>query len=191
MKPTQNLPGTSLPGFRCSGFRNRPQIAIAVFFLIICATAAIDSAASSSNQLGTVLTGKFVAQVDGPRVTGFGSNRQAYIFEMDSAGGSQFVTLYYNFFIYQPQLQRQALDYSKPYKLTAVRDDKCDDTLENISRRFVFDSHGHFVEARFALSYATNLPSLTLPWKNPLPCYVLSPVPPGAKVATEANPAVQ
>ena len=115
----------------------RLRTSAVIFLVMFCATAEIDCAARSAKQLGTVLTGKFVARVDGPPVTGFGMNRESYVFEMFSPTGSQFVTLSNTFLIYQPHLPVWGLDYSKLYKLTAVRDATCDDTLENISRRAV------------------------------------------------------
>jgi hypothetical protein len=167
--------------------RSYAWVPLAIFLLTICSTTAIYSSGSSAT-LETTLTGKFVAKVDGPPLTGFGLNHEWYVFEMYSPVGSLFVTLSDTFLIYQPHLPDGALDYSKIYKVTAVGNDKCADTLENISRRFLFDSHGQFVEMKYALSYAKNLPSLTLPWKTPLPCYVVSPVRPGAKVAIESTP---
>jgi len=107
---------------------------------------------------------------------------------MFSPTGSQFVTLANTFLIYQPHLPVWGLDYSKLYKLTAVRDATCDDTLENISRRAVFAPHGQFVETNYSLAYAQNFPSTTLPWKSPLPCYVVTPVPPPGKILTETSP---
>jgi hypothetical protein len=98
------------------------------------------------------------------------------------------VTLSDTFMIYQPHVPIWALDYSKVYKLTALRDSKCDDTLENISRRSIFDSHGRFIETKNSVTYAQNSPVLVLPWTSSLPCYVVSPVQPPAKVLTEANP---
>jgi hypothetical protein len=187
MKSNRDLPDSSLPSFRSVP---RPNLWpwLAIFLLIICATSAIDSAGSSSKVLGTVLTGKFVARVDGPPLTGFGVNHELYVFEIDSPTGSQFVTLSDTFMIYQPHVPIWDLDYSKLYKLTAVRDSKCDDTLENISRRSIFDSHGRFIETKNALTYAKNSPVIVLPWTSSLPCYVVSPVQPPAKTLTEANP---
>lgn len=164
------------------------MVTVSTLLLILCAITAIDSGASSRKQLPPSLTGRFVAQVDGPPITGFGLNQQTYIFQQFSPFGTQFVTVSDTFLIYQPHLPSIGLDYSKSYKLTAARNEKCDDTLENISRRFVFDSHGRFVEMKYALTYAKNYPSLTLPWQSPLPCYVVSPVRPGAAVITEATP---
>jgi hypothetical protein len=161
---------------------------MALFLLLICVVAATDSSASSAKQLETELTGKLVARVDGPPLTGFGANRQSYIFEMYSPTGSQFVRLSYTFFIYEPQLPPGAFDYSKLYKVTAVKDDTCQATLEKISQRFVFDSRGQFVGVTHALTYSRNFPSLAVPWDNPLLCYVLSPVRPPANVLTESNP---
>lgn len=163
-------------------------VTVLTLLLIVCAFTAIDSGASSRKQPPPALTGRFVAQVDGPPVTGFGLNQQTYIFQQFSPFGTQFVTVSNTFLIYQPHLPNVSLDYSKFYTLTAARDEKCDDTLENISRRFIFDSHGRFVEMKYALTYAKNFPSLTLPWQNPLPCYVVSPVRPGAAVITETAP---
>jgi hypothetical protein len=187
MKPDQDLPGSSLPSV-CQRRGNSSRSWLAIFLLIICATAASDSAASSSKNVGEVLTGKFVARIDGPRLTGFGVNHEQYVFEMLSPTGSQFVTLSDTFMIYQPHVPIWALDYSKVYKLTALRDSKCDDTLENISRRSIFDSHGRFIETKNSVTYAQNSPVLVLPWTSSLPCYVVSPVQPPAKVLTEANP---
>jgi hypothetical protein len=187
MKSDQNLSGTSLLRFQCVCRRSRAWVSAVMLLLTIYATTAIDSTASSAKKLGTVLTGKFVARVDGPRLTGFGMNRELYVFEIYSPSGSQFVTLSDTFLIYQPHLPVWALDYSKVYKLTAVRDNKCDDTLENISRRSVFDSRGQFVETRTALTYAQNFPILVLPWNSSLPCYVVAPVPPPGKILTETN----
>ncbi len=163
-------------------------VTVFTLLLIVCAITAIDSGASSRKQPPPSLTGRFVAQVDGPPVTGFGLNQQTYIFQQFSPFGTQFVTVSNTFLIYQPHLPNVGLDYSKFYNLTAVRDEKCDDTLENISRRFIFDSHGRFVDMKYALTYAKNFPSLTLPWQNALPCYVVSPVRPGAAVIIEATP---
>jgi hypothetical protein len=163
-------------------------VTVSTLLLTVCAITAIDSGASSRKQPPPTLSGRFVAQVDGPPITGFGMNQQTYIFQQFSPFGTQFVTVSDTFLIYQPSLPNVGLDYSKFYQLTAVRSEKCDDTLENISRRFVFDSHGRFVEMKYALTYANNYPSLTLPWQSPLPCYVVSPVRPGAAVMTEAAP---
>jgi len=160
---------------------------LAIFLLMTCASTTVNAAKKSPKQLGVLLTGKFVAQADGPPVTGFGLNQQSYIFETVSPFGSQFVTLSETFFIYEPHLTARVLDYSKLYKLKAVRNQKCDETIEEISRRFIFDSRGQFVEMRLALTYGRNLPSLALPWQSPLPCYVVFSVQPPAQVATASN----
>ena len=166
----------------------RLRTSAVIFLVMFCATAEIDCAARSAKHLGTVLTGKFVARVDGPPLTGFGMNRESYVFEMFSPTGSQFVTLSNTFLVYQPHLPVFGLDYSKLYRLTAVRDVTCDDTLENISRRAVFAPHGQFLEMKYSLTYAQNFPSTTLPWQSPLPCYVVTPVPPPGKMLTETTP---
>ena len=187
MKSDQCLPGSSLPSFSRACQQIDSRLYLAIFLLIICATTAIDSAAGSAKVLGTALTGKFVARIDGPRLTGFGLNHELYVFEIDSATGSQFVTLFDTFLIYQPHVPIWALDYSKVYQLAAVRDNKCDDTLENLARRSIFDSHGQFIETKNSVTYAKNFPILVLPWTSSLPCYVVSQVQPPAKTLTEIN----
>lgn len=166
----------------------RVSLPLVILLLMICAATNGNGATRSRKPSGTVLTGKFIAQVDGPPLTGFGSNQKSYVFEMLSPFGSQFVRISDTFLIYQSHVPGRILDYSKVYKVTAVRNQKCDETLEDISRRFIFDSRGQFVEMKFALTYAKNLPSFTLPWQSPLPCYVVSTVQPPAQVATEATP---
>ena len=116
----------------------RVLLPLVILLLMICATTK-GGATRSRKPSGTVLTGKFVAQIDGPPLTGFGLNQQSYVFEILSPFGSQFVRISDTFLIYQSHVPGRILDYSKVYKLPAVRNQKCDETLEDISRRFLFD----------------------------------------------------
>ena len=148
---------------------------ITIFILVISAAVATGCSARAAKQPRMVLTGRLVARVDGPRLTGFGQNHESYIFEMFSPGAPQFVRLSYKFLIYEPQVPKRTLDYSRLYKITAVRDDACDETLEKLSKTLAFNSGGDFVEIKYAITYAKNVPPLPLAWKLPMPCYLLSP----------------
>ena len=171
----------------------RRLVPLALFLLAICVFTAIDSTAkswksSSKKPSAAILTGKFVAEVNGPALTGFGVNQQSYVFQLFSPSGSQLVRVSDTFLVYEQHLPDRVLDYSKLFRVAAVRDDRCDETLENISRRFIFDSRGYFLETKYSLTYARNLPSFDLPWKSLLPCYSVSPALTGAKVVTEVKP---
>jgi hypothetical protein len=169
---------------------NRKQIrdmVCAVTLLVICGAAA-GFASSSRKKQPPPLIGQFVARVDGPRLTDFGFNQQFYVFELVPPGSeSQFVLVLDKFLIYQSHVPYRVLDDSKLYQLAATRDQGCDNTLENLSSRFVFDSYGVFLGMKNALSYANNLAAPALPWKTSLPCYVVTPPHPGASVVREAN----
>jgi hypothetical protein len=147
----------------------------AVLVLALSTLTGLGCAARAPKEAGTTLSGRFVAIVDGPRLTSFGRNHESYIFETQSPGGPQFVRLSYRFLLYQPQVPRRTLDYSQVYKIAAVKEDACTETLEKISKTLVFNPAGDFAGTNFAITYAKNVPTLALPWKSPLPCYVLSP----------------
>ena len=85
-------------------------VTVSTLLLIVCAITAIDSGASSRKQPPPTLSGRFVAQVDGPPITGFGLNQQTYIFQQFSPFGTQFVTVSDTFLIYQPSLPNVDLD---------------------------------------------------------------------------------
>jgi hypothetical protein len=146
----------------------------AMLIVLICSIPAIASSGSSAEQPGT-LTGRFVAQVDGPPLTSFGANHEFYIFKIESYPDPQFAILSYSFFLYQPQLPRRVFDYSRLYSFPAAGDQRCAQTIEEVAKRFVFDASGQFIEIKNAITYSKNVPPLTFSWKKSLPCYVLSP----------------
>jgi len=147
----------------------------AVSIVLMCCGLTIASSARSAGKPGT-LTGRFVAQVDGPSLTGFGANHEFYIFQIESYPKPQFAILSYTFFLYHPQLPRRVFDYSHLYNFPAAWDQRCAHTIEEIGKRFVFDANGQFIEIKNAITYSKNVPPLTLPWKESLPCYVMSPL---------------
>jgi hypothetical protein len=141
---------------------------------MICLVIAMRSPASSAVK-PEAFTGRFVGRVEGPPITGFGANRRFYIFEIDSSTQPQFAIINYTFFIYQPILPRSILDYSRIFTINATLDGKCGQTLEQVSKRWLFNPNGEFYRTQYEITYSKNLPALTLPWKEALPCYVLSP----------------
>lgn len=126
-------------------------------------------------QQPTDLTGRFVARIAGPPLTGFGANHQAYIFEIDSASGPQFAILKYVFFLYDPQLGEHVFDYSRIFTIQATLDDRCLQSIDEISKRYIFDAVGRFVGIRYEINYSTYAPSLAKVSNKPLFCYSLTP----------------
>jgi hypothetical protein len=150
------------------------RVTTAISAMVIYLAIATGSWAGSAVKPGA-FTGRFVGRVEGPPITGFGANRRYYIFEIDSSSEPQFAIISYTFFIYEPVLPRTVLDYSRIFTINAVLDGRCGQTLEQVSKRWLFNANGAFDKTKYELVYSTNLPPLTLPWKQPLPCYALSP----------------
>jgi hypothetical protein len=145
-----------------------------MLLVMVCSSLTIASSTGSPQKPET-LTGRFVAQVDSPPLTSFGANHEVYIFQIESYSGPQFAILSYTFFLYQPQLPRRVFDYSHLYSFPAAWNQRCAQSIEEVAKRFVFDASGQFIEIKNAITYAKNVPHLTLPSKNSLSCYVLSP----------------
>lgn len=144
-----------------------------LLLLVVCCTLGFGTRTSSAQVPGTILAGRFVAWIDGARLTSFGLNHDSYIFQVESAQGPQFVTLSYAFAQFEPELPKSLLDYSQLHKVRAVPDQRCGETLETMSRSFLFTPKGEFLEVKYALTYVKNVPPITLPWKASLPCFVL------------------
>jgi len=138
----------------------------------VCSSVALGASANSTEAQAS-LTGRFVAQVDGPALTSFGWNRQSYIFQITSHPEPQFVILRYTFFLYEPQMPRWAFDYFRVYSLHAVRNDQCTQTLEEIAKRFVLDTKGRIIGIRYGINYSKNAPLLSSS-NTPMACYALS-----------------
>ena len=124
---------------------------------------------------GVKLTGRFVGWMEGPRLTSFGMNYDSLIFAVESGSKTTFITLSYGFMLYEPQIPKSDLAYTTLYTIQAVPDKRCDGTLENMSRRYVFNSQGAFEKVERGVAYTRDLPALELPWNALLPCYSLSP----------------
>jgi hypothetical protein len=151
---------------------NTPKTVLLAFILFSLGGLAASTIAD--REVVTILTGRFVAKIPGPRLTSFGSNHDSYVFAVDSPTGSTFITLSYTFFLYEPQIHDRFLDYSRRYKIAAVRHPRCDRTLDALSETAIFDHDGAFVGIEYAVTYAEGAQAVHIPSKVTLPCYVLS-----------------
>lgn len=142
------------------------KIPAAIYTMLICSS--ITLAAQNSS----VLTGRFAARIPGPVLTSFGTNHKFYVFEITSIPSPQFVILSYAFLLYEARLP-DILDYSHLYTFSAEPSEQCGGSIEEISRRYLFDEHGTFAGVRSEIEYSKNTPALNLPWKTRLPCYLL------------------
>jgi len=131
-------------------------------------------ASTKAMEAQSSLTGRFVARIDGPPLTSFGSNRQSYIFQINSYPEPQLVILRYTFFLYEPQIPRSAFDYFHVYNFHAVKNEHCMQTLEEISKHYVLDKKGKIIGTQYGINYSKNAPPLASLSKTPMPCYALS-----------------
>ena len=107
----------------------------------------ICSSITLAAQNSSVLTGRFAARIPGPVLTSFGTNHESYVFELTSTPSPQFVVLSYAFLLYEARLP-DVLDYSHLYTFNAEPSEQCGGSLEEISRRYLFDEHGTFTGVR-------------------------------------------
>jgi len=138
----------------------------AIYTMLICSS--ITLAAQNSS----VLTGRFAARIRGPVLTTFGANHEFYVFEITSSPSPQFVVLSYAFLLYEARLP-DVLDYSHLYTFSAEPNEQCRASIEELSRRYLFDEHGTFSGVKLEVEYSRNAPALNLPWKERLLCYLL------------------
>ena len=123
-------------------------------------------------QTSSVLTGRFAARIGGPVLTTFGANQESYVFEITSTPSPQFVVLSYAFLLYEARLP-DVLDYSHLYTFSAEPNEQCRGSIEELSRRYLFDEHGAFSGVKLEIEYSKNAPALNLPMKTRLLCYLL------------------
>jgi len=136
----------------------------AIYTMLICSSITLVAQNSS------VLTGKFVARINGPALTSFGENHESYVFEITTPS-HQFVVLSYAFLLYQPRLP-DVLDYLHLYTFSAEENEQCEGSIEEISKRYLFDEYGTFVGVKYAIEYSRNAPHL-FPLNTRLRCYLL------------------
>ncbi len=120
-----------------------------------------------------VLTGRFVAQVAGPRISAFSPNVETYLFEADFRGYTQLVKLTHEFLHQEPRVPPGVLDYDQVRSFAAVRDSSCDENWHNLSTRLIFNEDGELVGRRSTLQFAQAAPEPETADEEVLPCYVV------------------
>jgi hypothetical protein len=159
-----------------TAWRHRPHSwgLFLVYVILICTPPArgADERFTSREEL---LVGRFVAWINGPRLTSFGVNYESYLFEVAGPFGPHIVTLSYSFALFESQIPKAVLDYSQIYFVQATHNPSCDDTLADMAETYIFNSQQEFVAINFPISYVKNAPSAILPWKTVLPCYSVLP----------------
>src|SRR5213594_747217 len=127
------------------------RILLAMTLPLLFLSLAAGSTANSTAPPFT-LTGRFVARIDGPPLTGFGENRDLYVFQTNSYP-PKLAILSYSFLIYEPSMPRSVLDYSLLYTIAVAADDSCNNNIEDISKAYIFNSFGTFLGTTYAISY--------------------------------------
>ena len=140
------------------------KLLAAIYTMLIC------SSITLAAQNPSVLTGRFAARINGAALTSFGGNHESYIFEITTPS-HQFVVLSYTFLLYELRLP-DVLDYSHLYSFSAEENEQCASSIEEISKRYLFDEHGTFEGVKYAIEYYRNAPHL-LPLNTRLHCYLL------------------
>lgn len=107
------------------------------------------------------------------------------------------IKVVYNFLPYQPRLSETGFDYSVIYEFSAARNDKCDESLDQIT------AIQSTTKPPISLRYAQDSPLQDLEGRRtkPLPCYetsasdfsrsVRQPIPPDKPSAPEPDPALK
>lgn len=120
--------------------------------------------------------GRIVASVTATKQTTNGRNHRDYLFKVENGGGaSSIVRLSYRFMHRAGDLPVSFLDPAFVHSFKAVRDPGCDEKLEVLATRYVFDEHGfQFLRTEPALHFVqeedTQLSADTV-----LACYITTP----------------
>jgi hypothetical protein len=120
-----------------------------------------------------VISGRFVAQTAGTRISAFSPNLETYIFEADLRGYTQMVKLTHEFLHQEARIPEGVLDYNEPRSLAAVRDSSCDESWGSLSTRRVVDSGGVIIGTRPDLVYTQGAPQPANEADEVIPCYVV------------------
>lgn len=125
-----------------------------------------------------VLTGRFVAQTAGTRMSAFSPNLETYVFEADLRGYTQLVKLTHAFLHQEARLPEGLLGYNERLSFKAVRDSTCDEKWQSLSTRLVFDREGEVAGTASDLLYAQGAPPPSTEPDEVLPCYVVGRISP-------------
>ena len=108
---------------------------------------------------------------------GLGPQYTTFVFGVEEDGGARVapVKISYAFFKSEGVPPDSFFDYSKRYEMQAVRDPKCDETLNSLSYVKNVDESGKPMQPTYVLRILEGAPKDVLKPDFVLPCYVLRP----------------
>jgi len=153
-------------------------VALVATALVSRATAQKTPPSVASAEKTTPIVGRVLADV-GSFVfgSGLGPKWATFIFVAEEGGGTRVapVKVSYAFFKSDGPLPDSFFDYSKRYELQAVRDRKCDETVESLSYVQNVDESGKSLAPSYVLRFLDGAPKDVLKPDAVLPCYILRP----------------
>ena len=167
------------------------SLVLSVFLLFASSTSEQDLSAEvpqgDNTVVGKQLTwmgGHVLARVEhstGWLINSLGGQRyEVFIFGIDKwekeAGWSAApVKVVYEFYRDEPNLPEKFFDFSSRYKLTVVRDTKCDESVKSLSFEANVSDSGKPLAATYVLKVLDGAPTDVLKPDLILPCFVLRP----------------
>ena len=129
------------------------------------------------------MTGHVLARIEhlGHFINSLGGQRyEVFVFGIDKwekeAGWSAApVKVVYEFYRDEPNLPAKFFDFSSRYKLTVVRDTKCDESVKSLSFEANVSHSGKPLPATYVLKVLEGVPTDVLKPDLILPCFVLRP----------------
>ncbi len=108
---------------------------------------------------------------------GLGPKYTSFIFGVEEDGSTHVVPvkISYAFFKSDGPPPDGFFDYSKRYELQAVRESKCDETVDSLSYVKNADESGKPLPPTYVLRFLKGAPKIVLKPDLVLPCYVLRP----------------
>ncbi len=109
-----------------------------------------------------------VAYADHPR-SSFFSSQEVFVAETEiGQEESSLIKLVFTFLPYEPRLSESGFDYSVVHEVSASRDERCDQTVAQLTARQLPNRHEPLI-------YSRNVPRVDLNRRrSPLPCYETS-----------------
>src|SRR5258706_15969777 len=108
-----------------------------------------------------------------------GNEYEVFIFGINKGGryvkSDPPVEFVYEFYRDEPNLPEKFFDFSSRYKLTVVRDTKCDESVKSLSFEANVSDSGKPLPAPYVLKVLDGAPTGVLKPHLILPCFVLRP----------------
>jgi hypothetical protein len=149
--------------------------------LIVAALVSLSVAQKTPTKTGeknVPLVGRVLADVSSFVFgAGLGPQHTTFVFAVEQDGGTRVepVKVSYAFFKSEGPPPDSFFDYSKRYELQVVRDTKCDESVDSLSRVKNVDQSGKPLPPTDALRFLEGAPKDALKSDAILPCYVLRP----------------